>query len=421
MSNNEPIAFPGAEGFGKYATGGRGGEVYVITNLNDSGDGSLRDAIQKHGPRIITFAVSGTIVLKSDLVINNNDVTIAGQSAPGDGICIRNYQMRLSADNIIIRYLRFRLGDERGVQGDAFSGRGCTNVIIDHCSVSWGTDECASFYDNENFTMQWCIISESLNASLHEKGDHGYGGIWGGRNASFHHNLIAHHNSRMPRFSGSSTTPNGPEELVDFRNNVIYNWLQNNVYGGEKGRYNVENNYYKPGPATTKSKRERLINPSEPYGSFFLAGNYLEGFESISSNNKEGVIAEMPDSLLVSTPFQVSTITTQSAEEAFFRVLEKAGASFKRDTIDARIAKEVLEGVATYGPEKTGIINSQKALGGWPVLNSSFSPKDSDFDGMDDQWEKERGLDPTDKTDASKNTLHPIFTNIEVYLNSLLD
>ncbi len=419
-SHNEPIAFPGAEGFGKYATGGRGGAVYVVTNLNDSGEGSLRDAIQKHGPRIITFAVSGTIVLKSDLVINNNDVTIAGQSAPGDGICIRNYQMRLSADNIIIRYLRFRLGDERGVQGDAFSGKGCKNVIIDHCSISWATDECASFYDNDNFTMQWCIISESLNASTHEKGDHGYGGIWGGRNASFHHNLIAHHNSRMPRFSGSSTTPNGPDELVDFRNNVIYNWMQNNTYGGEKGKYNLVNNYYKPGPATKKNKRDRILDPYQPFGRFYVNGNLLVGNDLITNDNTLGVVGEAPDSILVPAPFTVVSVTTQSAMLAYSDVLKFSGASFQRDAVDSRVVKEVLEGTG-FGLENSGIIDSQNEVGGWPVLKPASPLPDSDGDGMPDHWEKRNGLDPNDKADAGKNTLHSTFSNVEVYLNSLLE
>src|SRR5690606_26984745 len=272
------LAFPAAEGFGRYASGGRGGAVYTVTNLQDSGEGSLRKGIIKQGPRTIVFAVSGTIFLESPLDINRGDLTIAGQTAPGDGITIAGYPVSIKADNVILRYMRFRMGDINNLQGDALGGRGVSRVILDHCSMSWATDEVASFYGNRDFTMQWCIISEALNLSVHEKGEHGYGGIWGGAKASFHHNLIANNNSRNPRFSGSSTTPNGPDEFVDFRNNVIYNWKGNSIYGGEKGNYNVVNNYFKAGPATPKGRRDRILNPSEPYGSFFVQGNHVEGF-----------------------------------------------------------------------------------------------------------------------------------------------
>jgi pectate lyase len=416
---SKTLAFPEAEGFGKYTTGGRGGKVYVVNNVNDDGPGSLREAIRKSGPRIIVFAVSGTIALESTLSINKDDVTIAGQTAPGDGICIRNYPVKVSANNVIIRYLRFRLGDERAQQDDAISGTGQSNIIIDHCSMSWATDECASFYRNKNFTLQWCIISESLNHSVHEKGDHGYGGIWGGMGASFHHNLIASHNSRMPRFSGSSTTPNSAEELVDFRNNVIYNWMSNNTYGGERGRYNMVNNYYKSGPST-KSQQLWIVNPSSPVGKFFLTGNVLYGDKNITKNNRAGIKANHPDSVVVTDPFSVEAINVQSADDGCEQVLKYAGASFKRDVIDARIVAEVKSGKASSGKNKNGIIDSQKDVGGWPELKSISSPVDSDKDGMPDDWEKSNQLNPSDPNDAAAFTVSKSYSNIEVYVSSLV-
>jgi pectate lyase len=412
------VAFPGAEGFGKYTTGGRGGKVWIVTNLNDTGPGSLREAISKKEARVIVFAVSGTIALESPLKINYGNVTIAGQSAPGDGICIKNYPFLVSADNVIIRYMRFRLGDERKQQDDAITGVGRKNIIIDHCSMSWATDECASFYRNKHFTLQWCIISESLNHSLHEKGDHGYGGIWGGEGATFHHNLLANHTSRMPRFSGSSTTLNSPEELVDFSNNVIYNWASNNTYGGEKGRYNVVNNYYKPGPST-RSKKPWIVNPTSPAGQFFITGNCLYGNEQITKDNWKGVKMEHPDSAYAKIPFEVTFIPPQNADKAFEEVLKYAGASLKRDAVDLRIINEVRNDESKSGKSRNGIIDSQTDVGGWPELKSQPSPVDTDRDGMPDEWETKHKLNPT-IANAEGYELDKSYTNIEVYLNELV-
>ncbi len=422
VADTAALAFPGAEGFGKFTTGGRGGQVVVVTNLEDNGPGSLRSAIQKKGPRIIVFALSGNIDLKAPLDINNGDVTIAGQSAPGDGICIRNYPVSIKADNVIVRYMRFRLGDVAGQQDDALgANRGRRNIIVDHCSMSWATDESASFYRNENFTLQWSIISESLNQSVHAKGDHGYGGIWGGKGATFHHNLIANHTSRTPRFSGSSSTPNSPDELVDFRNNVIFNWGANSTYGGEKGRYNMVNNYYKAGPATVSSKKDRIVNPSQPYGRFYVAGNYVAGHPNISQDNWDGgVQCEHPDSVKTTQPFEVTAIGQQEAAQAYEAVLAHAGASHRRDAVDARVVAEVKSGKPTSGKKKNGIIDSQNDVGGWPELKSAPAPEDKDQDGMPDAWERQHKLDSNSSADAAAYTLDKRYTNIEVYLNSLV-
>ncbi|MDR1417010.1 MAG: GDSL-type esterase/lipase family protein, partial [Prevotellaceae bacterium] len=282
--NKSKLAFPSAEGFGMYTQGGRGGKVIYVTNLNDNGPGSLREAVKAKGARTVLFKVSGNIELQSPLVVSESHITIAGQSAPGDGITVAGYPVKLQADQIIVRYLRFRLGDANQVTDDAMSGSRQKNIIIDHCSMSWSTDECGSFYNNESFTLQWCLLSESLVASVHAKGAHGYGGIWGGMGASFHHNLLAHHSSRNPRFCGAryhEATAN--TEWVDFRNNVIYNWGFNSSYAGENGQHNIVNNYYKPGPATRKSVGHRIIEAWQSkdrggfhdFGKFYIEGNAM--------------------------------------------------------------------------------------------------------------------------------------------------
>lgn len=417
----QQLAFPGAEGFGKYATGGKGGLVYTVTNLNDDGEGSLRKGIIKSEARTIVFAVSGTIELKSKLDINQGkgNLSILGQTAPGEGITIKGYPVTIKADNVIIRYLRFRMGDINNIEGDALGCSNTNNVIIDHCSISWGTDENASFYNNKNFTLQWSIISEALNRSVHSKGAHGYGGIWGGVNASFHHNLIANNNSRNPRFSGSSTTQNAENEFVDFRNNVIFNWGDNNIYGGEKGTYNIINNYFKSGPATTSSKLDRIVSPNEPYGAFYVDGNYVHGYEDITKNNWDGgVQCENPENAKLNNEIDIfENIKTEIALEAYESVLKQAGASIFRDAVDARTVNSTREGRVNY---KNGIIDSQEIVGGWPILKSEKAKEDSDNDGMPDSWEFENKLDPK-TNDANLNTLDKNYTNIEVYANGLID
>ncbi len=418
----QPLAFPGAEGFGRYTTGGRGGKVLFVDNLNDSGAGSLRAAVETKGARIIVFRISGTIFLKSPLDIKRNDVTLAGQSAPGDGICIANHPVKVNADNVIIRYMRFRMGDTDKEQDDALTGSRQKNIIIDHCSMSWSTDECASFYDNENFTMQWCILSESLRNSVHAKGAHGYGAIWGGMRASFHHNLLAHHSSRNPRFCGARYHEQTKEtEIADFRNNVIYNWGYNSSYAGENGKYNVVNNYYKPGPATKKNVQHRILeawqskdhNGFHDFGTFYVAGNVMEGNATVTTDNWNGGVdyrsydeksgvdkAEEQNSELLqrcraSQPFEYTITTQHTAQEAYDAVLRHAGASLLRDTVDRRIIGEVRNSTFTFGDR--GMIDSQTQVGGWPLLRSLPAPVDTDNDGMPDEWEHTHGLNPNQK------------------------
>ncbi len=443
MLHAQSLAFPGADGFGRYTSGGRGGKVLLVDNLNDAGDGSLRAALKTESARTIIFRVSGTIFLESTLEIKNDSVTIAGQSAPGDGICLAGYPLRVAANNVIIRYIRCRMGDLKRTQDDAMSGNRRKNIIIDHCSMSWSTDECASFYDNENFTMQWCMLSESLRRSVHEKGAHGYGGIWGGMKATFHHNLLAHHSSRNPRFCGARYHEATREtELADFRNNVIYNWGYNSSYAGENGQYNMVGNYYKPGPATQKNVRGRILEAWQSqdgrgfhgFGKFYVDGNVMDGNDAVTSNNWEGVDYKLyiekekidkpephSDTLMQQcrayAPFDFLIGEAQSAADAYRDVLQHAGASLRRDAADRRVADEVRRGAFTFGDK--GMIDSQAQVGSWPELQSLPAPTDSDSDGMPDAWEQKHGLNPQKKDDALY-TLDKGYTNLEVYLNSLI-
>ncbi len=457
------VAFPGAEGYGRYTTGGRGGAVYEVTNLKDDGSiGSLRWAVNQSGKRTIVFKVSGNIPLKDYLKISKGDVTIAGQTAPGDGICLSNYTLSVQANNVIIRFIRSRLGDTTivrdssgkpklnslglplHVEDDAAHGMGTySNIIIDHCSFSWSIDEAASFYDNNNFTMQWCIISESLYRSYHSKGNHGYGGIWGGMGATFHHNLLAHNSSRNPRFCGARYHQStASTEVVDLVNNVIYNWGFNSVYGGELGSQNVRLNYYKPGPATKSSVRNRILNPTidsgtnSGLGKFYVADNYVDGSLETTADNwglgVQGVSDAQKTQIKVTTPFPIAPLTEQTPQDAYNSVLQFVGDNYpKRDTIDSRIINETRTGTVTYGgkgypleqnmdtSKVYGIIDSQSQVGGWPVLNSTTPPVDSDHDGMPDDWEVAHGLDPNNPADRN-NLDSSGYTMLEVYLNGLV-
>ena len=440
----DAYAFPGAEGFGRNATGGRGGKVLFVTNLNDSGVGSLRSAINTAGKRYIIFNVSGTIALQSTLNISNGDITIAGQTAPGDGITLKNYPVIVNADNVVIRYLRFRMGDEAQQEGDAIGGRFHKNIMIDHCSMSWSTDECVSFYANEETTVQWCIIAESLRNSVHDKGAHGYGGIWGGRKASFHHNLLAHHDSRNPRLGEEAGKAFALTDLVDLRNNVIYNWGNNSMYGGEAMNVNVVNCYYKPGPATVKTERifspdKNKIEGTEVYdiwGKFYIDGNFVEGSTRATNDNwtygvynqfhsSYGTVSESDKTAMrLSTPHPFdNNVTTHTALTAYERVLTYGGANLKRDAVDIRVIDNVKNKTYSFAGSNgstNGIIDTQADVGGWPILSQTAPPISTSGDGIPDEWKLARKLDPK-KFQANGHDLSTAYENIEVYINSLVE
>lgn len=493
-AQEEVPAFPGAEGHGRYITGGRGGEVYHVTNLNDKGTGSLRDAVSKAN-RIVVFDVGGIIALASDLVIKDN-ITIAGQTAPYPGITIRYRTVRPGANNII-RFIRIRRGEEKDVNdgADATWQRGKKGMLLDHCSFSWSIDEIASFYDNQNFTMQWCTLGEALANPGHSKGEHSYGGIWGGKGASFHHNFLAHMQNRVPRFCGARygdsyatydkiSFENAIQaEIVDFRNCVMYNWGNGNgCYGGTGGgNINIVNNYYKAGPATSNKTRVTQVSiatQSNASGSpfmgycsrYYINGNYVTAAGDKAENyDWQGVIYDtgtstidgeryIPDTkhlygedqtykknskdedcirIKLDDPAETGEVTTHSAQNAFEQVLSYAGASLYRDAVDARYMKEAADGTATYtgsavktGDGKTithrpGIIDFVKDQGDY-ILEETARPEgfDTDGDGIPDEWESANGLNPNDATDGSAYTLDTEkgwYTNLEVYMNSIVE
>lgn len=472
--NELSVAFPGAEGFGRNATGGRGGKVYHVTTLEDGNYvGTFRYAVSQQGARTVVFDVAGTIFLNSSLSIRNGDLTIAGQTAPGQGVCIARYPVSVNADNVIVRYMRFRVGNEGEGEPDGFGGTRNKNVIIDHCSISWSVDECCTFYGGENVTVQWCLISESLRLAGHSKGPHGYGAICGGAKFSFHHNLMAHHESRVPRLGPHAATQD--REYVDMRNNVFYNWAGAGCYGGEGMKVNIVNNYYKPGPATPKnspvSYRISAIgvrtteyctradgtpnvwkSMEHVWGRFYVDGNVVEGNAEVTEDNwNRGIYAQINNAscdytfteqvrneIRLATPLETDVITTHTAEQAYPLVVAYAGCSRQRDMIDARIAEETTNGTATYygsittdAKSKSGLIDLPAdvkpvgAVSAWPELSDGGvypdEQKDTDGDGMPDAWEIMHGLDPKDASDGNATTLsREGYTNLEVYTHSLV-
>ena len=409
-------AFPGAEGWGMYATGGRGGRVIRVTNLNDSGPGSLREAIEAEGPRIVVFDVSGTIELQSPLRVTNPHLTIAGQTAPGDGITLKNYALLIQADHVVVRFIRVRPGEGARTEMDAVEIRDAEHVILDHVTLSWGVDEIFNNWHNgRNHTLQWSMVYEALHNSVHPKGAHGFAMSVGGEGLSLHHTLIANSPGRNPSLAGAVQ--------MDFRNNVIYNWHHRSADGGVSS-INIVNNYYKAGPATQPGVRNRIVEVESPAGRYYVAGNYVDGFPQVTEDNWNGGVHQEGGFELsivrADLPVPVPPVLTHSAEEAYELVLQYSGAILpRRDAADERVVREVRSG----RPELTavGIVNSPDEVGGYPVLASAPAPVDSDGDGMPDEWERARGLDPEDPADGAADPDGDGFTNLEDYLNELVE
>jgi hypothetical protein len=429
QNKERPLAFPGAEGFGRFAQGGRGGDVYHVTNLDDDGPGSLRHGIKSaKGPRTIVFGLSGTIQLKSELRITQSNLTLAGQTAPGDGITLRDRTVSLrNCHDIIIRYIRLRLGDKNEKPGgyDTLTTDDTADVILDHVSLSWAIDGTHDLRRGKNVTVQWCILSEALNDSIHEKGPHAmcasYRDLTGP--LTLHHNLFTTCRDRHPTLG--SAKEGDPLTIVDFRNNVIYNWSGTANFCDHF--VNAVSNYWRPGPETNPQRLPIAIKGGLPHAARgFMAANLFEGHDDWTSDNYAaldfkrwlgpnsnykyaGTLADWkaePPNLGDNVP------TTQPAQAAYEQVLTRAGASLRRDVVDARVINDVRQ-------HKGRLIDSQDQVGGWPTLKSLPALKDSDNDGMPDAWEIAHGLNPNDPADGPRDRNHDGSTNLEEYLNSL--
>jgi pectate lyase len=418
-------AFPGAEGFGADTPGGRGGRVVVVTNLNDSGPGSFRAAVTAQGPRIVVFRVSGTITLDSDIDIEEPFVTVAGQTAPGGGVTLRAHPcngkgvLGVHTHDVVIRYLRLRPGPH-SCEGTGSSSDGIVvyqpgahDIVIDHTSISWAVDENISVWDDaHDVTFSWNIISEGLAHSTHEEGEHSKGAHLSGDrtyNLSFHHNLLAHNNDRNPQ-------PTNPG-VADIRNNVVYNYgehaaLASNAHGTP--HFNFVGNYFRPGPDSAESEYELDVYEATSAGwEFYVEGNLGPHRESEEAPEEQTVD---PDgrAAMVDQPFDAPPVTTTSATRALQDVLSNAGARLpRRDAVDRRIVADVRNGTGE-------IIDDPAEVGGWPALSTAAAPRDRDDDGMPDQWEQARGLDP-DQDDSSGDLDGDDWTNIEEYLADLTE
>jgi hypothetical protein len=443
-------AFPGAEGGGKFSLGGRGGKVFVITNLADGGPGSFREAVESAGPRIVVFNVAGIIRLKQPLHILAPYITIDGHTAPGDGVCIAGFSTLVDTHDVVIRYMRFRRGATNLFdRDDCLGGQPIGNIIVDHCSCSWGLDENLSMYRHVykpkgateflkyptlNITLQWNISSEALNTY-----GHAFGGTWGGNNTSFHHNLFACDTGRNPSI--------GMSYDFNFVDNVIFNWRHRTLDGGDQGsRVNCINNYYKPGPVTLAAVSHRIGLPQPStfkpdmtvrYGKWFAAGNIVEGNDAVTKDNWNGGIqfkgggteeeptleaASVTKNLIArvraENAFPMSSIEIHSAKKAYELVLANAGAALpKRDSVDERVVRETKTGKVDYGAGK-GIITDISQVGGYPEYKGEPF-KDVGADGIPLWWKKKFGLDMNDVALAEKVLLGDGYTVIEKYLDGL--
>ncbi len=452
-------AFPGAEGGGKFSFGGRGGKVLVVTNLNDDGPGSLRWACEQGGARIVVFNVAGIIRIKTPIIIRAPYITIQGQTAPGDGVCVAGESFWLNTHDVIIRYMRFRRGETWvGRRDDAIGGNPIGNIMIDHVSASWGLDENMSMYRHMyndstgkiedkfptvNITIQNSIFSEALDTW-----NHAFGSTLGGENCTFMRNLWANNAGRNPSI--------GWNGVFNFANNVIFNWVHRSIDGGDyRAQYNIINNYFQPGPATPKNNvGHRILKPEsgrsklkyKVYGRAYVNGNVMEGHPEITSNNWNGGVqveemkgtGEYTTNIKWPKPLPMPAITLLNANDAKKYVLANAGATLpKRDAVDERIVKQVATGKIEAAPNvqlpetqfkhrrlpidsyKQGIITDPSQVGGYPDYKGT-AYKDSDNDGMPDEYEIKNKLNPNDAADAAKITKSG-YSNIEVYLSSVVN
>ena len=450
-------AFPGAEGGGMYTFGGRGGKVLVVTNLNDRGEGSFRWACEQGGARIIVFNVAGIIKLETRLSVKAPYMTIAGQTAPGDGVCIAGESFEIETHDVIIRHMRFRRGELNPYRrDDSLGGNPVGNIIIDHCSTSWSLDENISFYRHMydplngrpalkigtvNLTIQNTVSAEGLDTY-----NHAFGSTLGGENASFMRNLWANNSGRNPSI--------GWNGIFNFMNNVVFNWVHRAMDGGDyTAKYNIINNYFKPGPLTNNNMKSQIVkvdsrlkeSESAPYGLVYCDGNIMEGNERVTKDNWDGgvVFSGGPDPEAVAyskwdKPLKMPYMTIMSAQEAYEYVLNNVGANIpKRDAVDVRTIKHIRTGVfdydkkadpSTFAPTqhrrsaedsyKNGIITDIKQVGGFPEYKGK--PRvDTDGDGMPDAWEKKYGLNPNDPSDANGDINGDGYTNIEKYINGI--